>query len=301
MKHAIRAVFIFAIGALPAVSGCVRIHQLVKINHDGSGTLTETITVLPRAVRMLEGHAKRAGEGEDGFALLAEEALKKRTKSFGGVTLKSKERKTLPDGSRTLKTVFEFKDINQVHLHIAPTFRCAEKGRTGSLRLRYRRVVRGHGRNPKYYKKDQVDVMYDRYPTQKKYSAPSIQRQSRDVAPMFQDMLREFRFEIQIEAPDDIETFDDRRHMIRAMPFDRDVVTPYRITGEDVAANPELIRGLLLGEFGGTSDAWGGQLRRVELDMPNTHTPYGSPYGGMHVHFFKSVEVPKPGAKEEQE
>ena len=301
MRYAIRVLLMLILGVLPMVSGCVRVHQLVKMNHDGSGTLTETITVLPRAVRMLEGHAKRAGHGEGRFALLAEEALKRRTESFGHVTLRSKEQKALPDGSRMVRAVFQFRDINKVNLHMAPTFRCTSKDRTGSLKLQYRRIVRGHGERPKYYKKDQVDVVFQRYPTQEKFSSPSIQQQYRDVAPIFQDMLRDFRFEIQIEAPDDIETFDDKRDMIVHMPFDHKIVIPYRVTGEDVAANPELIRGLLMGEFGGRSDAWGGQLRKIELAMPNTHTPYGSDYGGMHVHFFKAVEVPKPGSEERQE
>lgn len=292
-----RLLFVSVCGAVLAASGCVRVHQLVKMNHDGSGTLTETITILPRAVRMLEGHAKRTGQAEDGFALLTEEALKQRTASFGEVTLKSKETKVLPDGSRMIKAVFEFKDVNKINLYIVPTFQTSSKDRTGLLKFRYQRIVRGWETPPNYYKKDQLNVVCQRHPTQQKFSSPEIQQQFRDVTPIFQDMLKDFYFEIQIQAPDDIETFDDKRDMVGGMPFDRDIVIPYRVTGADVAATPELIRGMLMGEFGGMSNAWGGDWRRMELGMPNTHTPYGSDYGGMGVHFFKTVRVSGPDAQ----
>jgi len=300
MKRMIRTACLAGLCALLAAPGCVRVRQVVKMNHDGSGTLTETITVLPRAVRMLKGHAKRSGKGDGGFILLTKEALDQRTKHFGQVTLKSKEEKTLPDGSRFLKTVFEFKDVNKIRLCVAPTFQCTSPGRKGTLQLRYRRIVRGPGRSAKYYKRDALSVTYSRYPSQRKSSSPEIQQKYRDATPIFQDMLRDFHFEIRIQAPDDVETFDDKRQMVRNMPFDRNEVIPYRVDGRDVAATPELVRGLLMGEMGGRSDAWGGQWRRMELSMPGTHTPYGAGYHGMNVQFFKAVEVPNPGSKEEK-
>jgi hypothetical protein len=34
--------------------------------------------------------------------------------------------------------------------------------------------------------------------------------------------------------------------------------------------------------------------------MPDTYTPYGSGYGGVGVHFFKTIEVPKPGSEKKK-
>jgi hypothetical protein len=281
---------------LALCAGCVHVHQLVKMNHDGSGTLTETVKVLPRAVRLLKGYRTRTGQSVETFSLLTEDALNRRIKALGGVVMNTKKETTLPDGTLQIRVVYDFKDVNKVNLCMAPTFKCTSKGRKGSLRFAYSRIVRGHGRNPKYYKKDQVSVKYSRYPTQTKYSSPSIQQEYRDVTPIFQDMLKDFRFEIQIEAPDDIETFDDKRAMISQMPFEGDIVTPYRVYGKNVVGNSDLIKGFLVGEVGGRSDAWGGRWRKIERAMPNTYTPYGSGYGGVGVHFFKTVEVPKPGS-----
>jgi hypothetical protein len=84
------------------------------------------------------------------------------------------------------------------------------------------------------------------------------------------------------------------------MPFEGDIVTPYRVYGQNVAGNSELIKGFLVGEVGGRSDAWGGRWRKIERAMPNTYTPYGSGYGGVGVHFFKTIEVPKPGSQKKE-
>jgi hypothetical protein len=293
---------ISAVCLLALCSGCVHVHQLVKMNHDGSGTLTETVKVLPRAVRLLKGYKTRKGESIEKFSILTEDALNRRVKALGGVTVKTKgKEETLPDGALQIRTVYGFKDVNKVNLCMAPTFKCTSPERKGSLKFRYSRIVRSHNRPYRYYKKDQLNVSFSRCPTQTKYSSPSVQQEYRDVTPIFQDMLKDFRFEVQIQAPDDIETFVDKRTMIRQLHFEDDIVTPYRVYGENVAGNTELIKGFLVGEVGGRSDAYGGDWRRTERAMPNTYTPYGSGYGGVSVHFFKPVEVPAPDAGKKKE
>lgn len=296
MRGRVSTVSALALCMVLTVPGCIHVRQLVKMNHDGSGTLTETVRVLPRTIRLL----KRSKGHKGNIALLTDQALEKRIKSFGAVTVKSKARKALPDGSLQLKTVMTFKDINKVNLWMVPMFRGADPKMTGSVKLRYRQVVRGYNRDPRYYRKDLLDVRVNRRTSQTKVSSPVIAQNYRDVTPAFRDMLKDFRFEIQIQAPDDLETFEDKRHMVTNMPFDANVVTPYRVYGENAIVNSELIRGFLMGEVGGHSDAWGGAWRPLERSLPNTYTPYGSGYGGMHVQFFKTIVVPKPGSKKEK-
>jgi hypothetical protein len=112
---------------------------------------------------------------------------------------------------------------------------------------------------------------------------------------MFLDMLEDFKYEIQIQAPKDLESFEDKRGMVRGMPIDGNIVTPVRVYGKNAVLNSELIRGFAMGEVGGHSNAWGGTYRKMERGLPNTYTPYGADYYGMGVHFFKTVVVPPPG------
>ena len=206
MKRVVSTASVLALCIVLTMPGCIHVHQLVKMNHDGSGTLTETVRVLPRTIRLLE----RSKPGKGSIALLADQALEKRIKSFGGVTLKSKARKILPDGSLELKTVMVFKNINKVQLWMSPMFRGSDPKMNGSFKLRYRQVVRGYNRDPNYYRKDLLDVQVNRRTSQSKVSSPVIAQNYRDVTPAFRDMLKDFRFEIQIQAPDDLETSSRR-------------------------------------------------------------------------------------------
>ena len=42
--------FLVAMILVMGVTGCVEVIQLVKMQHDGSGLMTETITIKPRAL-----------------------------------------------------------------------------------------------------------------------------------------------------------------------------------------------------------------------------------------------------------
>lgn len=287
-----RILQLFLAGCLAACGGCVHVHQLIKMNHDGSGTLTERIRVLPRAVRLLKGRKTRTGQAEESFGLLSEQSLQKRTKAFGEVTVKSKDSKTLPNGSLELVVVYDFKDVNKVKLWMPPTFKCTNPGRTGKVDLRYNHIVRGHENPPKYYKRNRLSFRFDKCPAQEKYSSPSILQDYRDVTPVLVDMLKDFRIEIQVQAPDDLETFEDKTRMVWQMPIRKNVVTPFRAYGRNLATNPELIRSFITGEVGGIGKH-GSVWRSIERGVPNTYSPYGSDRG-MRVDFFKSVEVPKP-------
>jgi hypothetical protein len=294
-----RTVFVLAgVCILLVCAGCVHVHQLVQMEHEGNGTITETIKVLPRAIRLLEGKKTRKGATEEHFGLLSEQAIERRKKTFGEVTLKSKEAKKLENGALQLTVVWEFKDVNKVKFYSPPTFKCSDPKRNGNLNFTYRRIVRGHGRNPKYYKKDQMGIRFRRHPKQKKYSSPEIVQKYRNVTPIFTDMLEDFKYEIQIQAPKDLESFEDKRGMVKGMPIDGNIVTPVRVYGKNAVLNSELIRGFLMGEVGGRSDAWGGTYRKMERALPDTFTPFGSDYYGMGVHFFKTIEVPPPAKKE---
>lgn len=293
---------LICLGLTLPMSGCVEVYQLVKMNRDGSGTLTERARILPRTIRLMAGRKARTGAGEDQFALITDQAIEKRTKAFGGVTVKSKKPPTtLPDGSIEIEVVYDFKDINKVTFWIAPTFANSDPKNKGTVKLSYAQVVWSEW-NKKNLRMDRINVESARPPSQQKFSSPSVLQDYRRVTPIFQDMMNDFKFEIVIQAPPDLEAFEDLG-MVNNMPIDGTRVTPYRAYGENVTRNSELIRGLAMGEVGGRTDAYGGDWRGIEQGLANTISPYGRPYEGMGVRFIKSVvdaQAAPPDAKKEE-
>jgi hypothetical protein len=279
---------------LPAGVGCVHVHQLVKMNHDGSGEMEERITVLPRAIRLLEGRKHRTGQSESEFDLLSDGTLEQRLKNAGELTVKSKNRMTLPDGSQRLEVIYSFKDINKVRFWVAPTFACTQKDRNGAMGFRYERIIADHGQPPRFFTADRLSVACGRPPNQSQFSSPSVIQQYKQINPIFLDMLHDFKFTIEVQAPADVENFEDDTGAVNGMVVNqKNRVVPYRAYGENVTQNPEIIRAFITGEVGGRIDAWGGQWRTLEQSVSNTYTPYGCHYGGMSVRFMKLSEVKK--------
>ncbi|MFC1672431.1 hypothetical protein ACFL01_04780, partial [Planctomycetota bacterium] len=245
-------------------AGCVHVDYLVKMQHDGSGELHETIRLLPRAVLLMEGRKKRAGAGDTSFDLISDAAIQSRAKDFGGLTVKSKEQKELPDRSRQLKVVYTFQDVNKVSVRMMPTFKGTDPKRDGRLGFRYQRIVY-HDWSKKHYKADQMDLRYGRHPTQQKFSSPAVLQEFRRVNPIFLDMIKDFKLTIRIQAPPDVESYEDAG-MVVGMPKDGNIVIAYQAFGENVVGSSEVIRSLITGEIGGRSDAWGGSWAKFNED-----------------------------------
>lgn len=104
--------FMGAMLALLTFSGCLEMESTISVKKDGSGTLTEKISMGAQMVSMMKMGAAQ-GE-EDPFAQFSEEALKEKSSVFGeGVTFSSvtKEEK---DGGIIFTVVYDFKDISTV-------------------------------------------------------------------------------------------------------------------------------------------------------------------------------------------
>jgi hypothetical protein len=267
--------------------GCVEVRQLVKMNHDGSGTLTERIRVLPRAVRFMQRQTGQPTITEAQFALLSDAALQKRMQAFGAVTLKHTQTRKLPDESLEVESVFEFKDLNKVNFWITPTFGSADPKLGGNLHLGYQQILTfsdGHN-SATHTRADNLVVSSQHMDLSKqKFSTPAMLQEYRDVVPVFQDMLSDFMFELQIEAPTDVEDFGDG-YRNQGMFVEKNRVTPYRVYGANFTMASEMIRSLIMGEFGG-------DMGGMERSLPDTKTPYyGGSEHGMWVDFAKRVQV----------
>ncbi|MCH9646973.1 MAG: hypothetical protein K0U98_01975 [Deltaproteobacteria bacterium] len=98
-----------------ATSGCISLEMLVKVNGDGSGTLTQRSSVHPafvkQATKMLGG--LMGAEGED-LDLFSQESLEKMAQELGeGVTLLSREDLSREDAKGVL-AVYAFEDVRKL-------------------------------------------------------------------------------------------------------------------------------------------------------------------------------------------
>lgn len=96
-------------------SGCISLEMLVKVNGDGSGTLTQRTSVHPafvkQATKMLGGLLGVDGEDLD---LFSQESLEKMAQELGeGVTLVSRQELSRKDAKGVL-AVFAFEDIEKL-------------------------------------------------------------------------------------------------------------------------------------------------------------------------------------------
>lgn len=99
--------------ALVGLSGCLEMESVIALKKDGSGTMTETVSIGAQMAGMMQMGG--GGEGaEDPFADFGEDAAKEKAKTYGeGVEFVS-TKKEEKDGGLTFTTVYKFADINTV-------------------------------------------------------------------------------------------------------------------------------------------------------------------------------------------
>jgi len=93
------------------LSSCVEIEHEIKLNKDGTGTITESTSMGAEVMQMMKA------QGGESFldAMNNEDAMKAKAKTYGeGVTYLKTEAFKRPDGGEGMRAIFEFKDINKV-------------------------------------------------------------------------------------------------------------------------------------------------------------------------------------------
>lgn len=120
MKRTLRA--LFAVAATLGLSACLEMKSVVTVNKDGTATIEET-ALLGAQLKAMLGSLGGAGapEGQpnpaDGLKDLVPDKAKaeERAKEFGeGVTVKSHEEVTTPDGKGGVKVTYAVADIRKV-------------------------------------------------------------------------------------------------------------------------------------------------------------------------------------------
>lgn len=103
------------IGLLACASGCMQMVAEVQVNKDGSGTVTESVTLMPDAMAMMQSMGKSE-------LPLEEDKYKARAGQMGaGVTYQEAKRITGKNGSKGIEVVYAFTDINELKFHMSPT------------------------------------------------------------------------------------------------------------------------------------------------------------------------------------
>lgn len=99
--------------ALVGLSGCLEMESVISLKKDGSGTMTETVSIGAQMAGMMQMGGGAEG-AEDPFADFGEDAAKEKAKTYGeGVEFVS-SKKEEKDGGFTFTTVYKFADINTV-------------------------------------------------------------------------------------------------------------------------------------------------------------------------------------------
>lgn len=99
--------------ALVGLSGCLEMESVISLKKDGSGTITEKVSIGAQMAGMMKMGGGGEGE-EDPFADFGEDAGKEKAKTYGeGVEFVSSNKEE-KDGGLVFTTVYKFADINTV-------------------------------------------------------------------------------------------------------------------------------------------------------------------------------------------
>ena len=189
-------------------SGCFQIDKNVQVKPDGSGTITETVTMGTAMLAQMKtmaagfGDPSAAGGKAKGFDLLDEAKLKEEAPKMGeGVTFVSAKKITAPDREGYTVT-YAFKDIAKVKLSTNPP----DIGGTGSLKM----TGKGDTEPVTFgFTKGKTAELTVTTPAMKPAAAKSKEEAAADAAdaamseamlPMMQQMFKDMRMSMSVEV-----------------------------------------------------------------------------------------------------
>jgi hypothetical protein len=275
----VRPLFVLMLAAL---AGCLQIDTHVQLNEDGSATITERVR-FSRRLLDLGDNQKGQPKLSD---LLQKKAVLDRMKHMGkGIKLQSHEVKPADKGSLESVAVFHIADINQLrYLSPYPSYADYTKNNTvrfscvplyksegyvgvaGQMRLTVHNVKGGRG-TPK--------------PHPAKQPPPSKNQVYRELAPVFRDMLREFKVRLVFECYGPISRTGFGHRNARAGTHRVDIIN---VTDQDldnhgskILENEEVMLDLVRLELGSADIVGHTQGFAGNHTLP-VYLPWGSPY-----------------------
>jgi len=229
-----------ALLALLLSAGCLQIDTKIKLNEDGSSTITERLNFSRQLLVMASG--QDAAGGLERF--LTREAALERMKRMGkGVTLVSHETREGKAGSKEAVTVYRvgylgdfvyvspfFHSgalVNELHCSMGPQLKWSEWRRRGvppgSLIVSFREKA------PKDRKAAPPPASV---PVEPANPSPADLQTYRDLAPMFRDLLKGFMLRLTFESYCPIENYNGTAHRnFRVRPRTTDLI---KVTDRDL-------------------------------------------------------------------
>jgi hypothetical protein len=205
---------------LPALAGCLQIDTKVKLEVDGSATITERLRI---SKYLLDLDAQRKDEGGSFAALLSRQDAERRMKQMGkGLRLVSHKVRPAEGGSKESVTVYEIADLNDL-VYASPLLAVQDYPAMNRIVFRVEPVLKSHRYNIGRAGQVRVRVLAltksgkridsVRGPRRKKDEpgpespAPQDLQAYRDVAPIFRDVMKGFFVRLRFETYATIEQF----------------------------------------------------------------------------------------------
>jgi hypothetical protein len=184
---------------LPALCGCMQLDVRVKLEEDGSATISERLG-FPK--RLLD-QDKASGKDEL-RSLLAKDAAQARAKLMGaGTTLVSHEIRPAEGGGMESLAVYKIADINE--FRFIPPFPAAENSQHSPLRITIEPCYKQRWAAPDRPGMMAVQFSMENVQRSKKAAAvaeatPLDKQPLRDLAPVLREMVKGFKFKIVFES-----------------------------------------------------------------------------------------------------
>jgi hypothetical protein len=188
------------------VSGCMQIETVLKLNPDGSAVITERL----RFSKRLLDEGGKAGARFDVARFLTREAALKRMASMGnGLTLAKHEMRRAPDGGRESVATFKTPDINTFR-YVSPWLAYLDYPQNNVVQCRLRPALKSSAYGGEvagqmyvgfeHLKKAKAPPSRAKDAPQPKGPSPSELQAFRNLAPLFQDALKDFHVKFTFES-----------------------------------------------------------------------------------------------------
>lgn len=296
MRRLRQAVYTIAAMVLAlAASGCFELDTRIKLNPDGSGTITEKLRFSQQLLDLgsKESGALRITE------LLTKEAVQERLKQMGkGVRLVSHEVRDVENGARESMAVFQVEDLNDFQ-YASPFLAYADYPQNSTIRcqvvplLKSRNYAGLAGEMAVAFRPLKPPVseikLKDGTPPPKGPSPRELQA-LRQVQPVFADLLKGFKLRLTFEsyAPITATGFGWRDRRSGTSIVDLIHVTDRDLDRHSVhfLDNEEIVLDLLRGRLGSLN-----VVETVKQFQDNQTVPLFLPWGSANAPWRQSDEI----------
>lgn len=217
--------------------GCIDVTTKIKLKHDGSGTIEETILMSGKVIEMLAAFSDES-DSEDGFNLYDEEKVKLEASEFGtGVTFIRGEEIEL-DGKKGYRAYYSFEDISRLTMSSDPSEKMPDDGNQGNTQEE-KDLIKFSFKEGSTSKLE-IFMPIDPEEINADFNNEAVETDSAEIDPMleqFKDIIAEMRIAIELEIEGDIIATN-------ASHVDGNKITMLELSFKKLFENPEQFKKL---------------------------------------------------------